>query len=72
VEQVNQVCRLALPEGESVTLNGYLSNEFGRIPVPDETIERGGAAFGIVESKRGRIVSCRVKRLASEDFPNDH
>jgi CBS domain containing-hemolysin-like protein len=72
VEQVNQVCGLALPEGESVTLNGYLSNEFGRIPVPEETIERGGAAFSIVESKRGRIVSCRVKRLASEDFPNDH
>jgi putative hemolysin len=72
IEQVNKVCGLSLPEGESVTLNGYLSNEFGRIPVPDETIERGGASFGIVESKRGRIVSCRVKRLDSEVSTNDH
>lgn len=70
VEQVNKVCGLSLLEGESVTLNGYLSNEFGRIPVPDETIERGGASFSIVESKRGRIVSCRVKRVESEGLLN--
>ncbi|MBW2194270.1 MAG: HlyC/CorC family transporter [Deltaproteobacteria bacterium] len=67
VEQVNKACGLFLPEGESVTLNGYLSNEFGRIPVPEETIERGGALFTIVESKRGRIVSCRIRLMIPEE-----
>lgn len=71
VEQVNTMCGLTLPEGESVTLNGYLSNEFGMIPVPGESIERGGAVFSIVESKRGRIVSCRVRCLVPEDVSND-
>ncbi len=70
IEQVNKVCGLKLPEGESVTLNGYLSNEFGRIPVPEETIERCGALFTIVESKRGHIVSCRVRLMISEGDGN--
>ncbi|MBW2601507.1 MAG: HlyC/CorC family transporter [Deltaproteobacteria bacterium] len=71
VEQVNKACGLFLPEGESVTLNGYLSNEFGRIPVPEETIERGGALFTIVESKRGHIVSCRIRLMIPEEHRND-
>jgi putative hemolysin len=71
VEQVNEVCGLTLPEGESVTLNGYLCNEFGEIPVPGQTIERGGALFTVVASKKGRIVSCRVKRIREETAGND-
>lgn len=71
VEEVNEVCGLTLPEGESVTLNGYLCNEFGEIPVPEQTIERGGALFTVVVSKKGRIISCRVKRIHKETAGND-
>ncbi len=71
VEQVNEVCGLTLPEGESVTLNGYLCNEFGEIPLPGQAIERGGALFTVVASKKGRIVSCRVKRIHGETAGND-
>ena len=71
VEEVNEVCGLTLPEGESVTLNGYLCNEFGEIPVPEQTIERGGALFTVVVSKKGRIISCRVKRIHEETAGND-
>jgi putative hemolysin len=66
IEQVNEVCSLALPEGESVTLNGYLCDEFGEIPAPGRTMERNGARFTVMESKRGRIVSCRIKRIRKE------
>jgi putative hemolysin len=70
IEQVNQACGLHLPSGEAVTLNGYLCDEFGEIPAPGRTIERNGARFTIVESKRGRIVSCRINQVLPEVSQN--
>ena len=71
IEEVNEACGLNLPEADSVTLNGYLCDQFGEIPAPGQTIERNGARFTIAESKRRRIVSCRVKRLDEEVATND-
>jgi len=71
IEEVNEACGLNLPEGDSVTLNGYLCDQFGEIPAPGHTIERNGARFTIAESKRRRIVSCRVKLLDEEGAAND-
>jgi CBS domain containing-hemolysin-like protein len=71
IEKVNDACGLSLPEGESVTLNGYLCDEFGEIPTRGRTIEREGVLFTVVESKRDRIVSCRIKRI-SEVFDHGH
>jgi len=71
IEEVNQACGLNLPEGESVTLNGYLCDQFGQIPAPGQAVERNGARFTIVESKRRRIVSCRIKCLDEEAATDD-
>jgi CBS domain containing-hemolysin-like protein len=71
IEDVNEACGLKLPEGESVTLNGYLCAEFGEIPARGRTIERNAARFTVVESMRRRIVSCRVKRLDEEVSADD-
>jgi putative hemolysin len=70
IEQVNEVCGLNLPEGESVTLNGYLCDELGEIPAPGRTLERDAVRFTVVESKRGRIVSCRIERILEEGSEN--
>jgi putative hemolysin len=70
IEQVNEVCGLGLPEGESVTLNGYLCDEFGEIPIPGRTLEQNGAHFTVVESRRRRIVSVRIKRIHREASDN--
>lgn len=66
IEKVNEACGLNLPEGEPVTLNGYLCDAFGEIPAPGRVLERDGARFTVVESKRGKIVSCRIKRMEKE------
>lgn len=66
IEDVNKRCGLSLPEGASITLNGYLCGEFGEIPAPEQTIERNGVRFTVLKSTRGRIVSCQVKRLNKE------
>ena len=71
IEEVNAACGLYLPEGDSVTLNGYLCDQFGQIPAPGQVVERNGARFTIVESKRRRIVSCRIKRLDEEAATDD-
>jgi CBS domain containing-hemolysin-like protein len=71
IEDVNDACGLSLPEGASVTLNGYLCDEFGEIPVPGRTIERNGARFTIEQSTRRRILSCRVKRLVERAAADD-
>lgn len=71
IEHVNEACGLNLPEGESVTLNGYLCDEFGEIPARGRTIERNGARFTIVESDRRRIMSCRVKHVHNKEAAND-
>ncbi|MBW2108378.1 MAG: HlyC/CorC family transporter [Deltaproteobacteria bacterium] len=66
IEDVNEACGLNLPEGESVTLNGYLCDAFGEIPSRGRVLERDSARFTVVESKRGKIVSCRIKRIEKE------
>ena len=63
IEKVNEVCGLELPEGESFTLNGYLCDAFGEIPGRGRTLERKGARFTVVESRRDRIISCRIKKI---------
>jgi putative hemolysin len=71
IEDVNRVCGLDLPEDESITLNGYLCDQFGEIPGPGRTIQRHGASFTVVQSTRRRIVSCQVKKLESKLAAND-
>ena len=63
VEDVNHVCGLHLPEGQFVTLNGYLCDVFGEIPPPQQAIEKNGVRFTVEQSTRSRIVRCRIKRL---------
>lgn len=71
IEEINEACGLNLPEVDFVTLNGYLCDQFGEIPGPGQTIERNGARFTIVESKRRRIVSCQIKLLDEEAAADD-
>ena len=71
VEHVNATCGLSLPESESITLNGYLTDQFGEIPGPGRVLEQDGASFTIVESVRRRVVSCRVERKAEEMAATD-
>jgi len=71
IDRVNDVCGLDLPADESVTLNGYLCDEFGEIPTPGRTMERNGALFTVAEARRHRIVSCRIKRLNGESSKSD-
>ncbi|MDH3444397.1 MAG: hemolysin family protein [Deltaproteobacteria bacterium] len=66
VGDLNKICRLSLSEGGSVTLNGYLTDEFGGIPGAGWVMEREGVRFTVMEATHRRVVSCRIKQLPKE------
>lgn len=67
LEDVNDTIGLKLPDEDAVTLNGFLTDEFGEIPEPGRVLERDGARFTVVESTRRRIVSCRVETRSRKE-----
>ena len=44
-----------IPDGEYVTLGGFLFDAFGHIPTEDEALERGGWSFRVARMDRRRI-----------------
>lgn len=66
VDQVNKACGLSLPKTRPMTLNEYLCGQFGEVPAAGKSVEIEGILFTIIESRTGRIVSCRAERLHRE------
>ena len=61
VEDVGAVLGIALPEGDYVTLGGFLFERFGRIPEEGDTYEWDGWEFRITEMDRRRISKVVVR-----------
>jgi CBS domain containing-hemolysin-like protein len=51
-----------LPEGEYVTLGGYLFDAFGHIPEEGESVEVGGWQLKVSEMDKRRIAKVVAKR----------
>ncbi len=51
-----------LPEGEYVTLGGYLFDAFGHIPEEGESVEVGGWHLKVSEMDKRRIAKVVAKR----------
>jgi len=60
-----------LPEGEYVTLGGYLFDAFGHIPVEGETHDVGDWQLLVSEMDKRRIAKVVVKRTAEGPAPAD-
>ena len=54
-----------LPEGEYVTLGGYLFDAFGHIPEEGETRPVGGWELRVAEMDKRRIAKVVVKRVST-------
>jgi CBS domain containing-hemolysin-like protein len=52
---------LALPDGEYVTLGGFLFREFGRIPAEGDCVAHAGWEFRVAEMDRRRIAKAVVR-----------
>jgi hemolysin (HlyC) family protein len=63
VDDVREQLGIDLPEGEYVTLGGYLFDGFGHIPAEGETFHLDGWDLRVSEMDKRRIAKVVVKRL---------
>ena len=71
LREINHYFNTALPQLEHRTLNGYLLEEFGRVPDPGDSIERYGLRIEVISSSETHVVRALVRRLAAEDRPEE-
>ena len=65
VEDVSAQLGVELPEGDYVTLGGFLFERFGRIPDEGDAYELGGWEFRIAKMDRRRISKVVVRAPAA-------
>ena len=69
LREINHIFNTALPQLEHRSLNGYLLEEFGRVPEAGERLERDGIILDVLEATETQVLKVRLRRqnlLASE------
>ncbi len=69
VDDVIDRLGIDLPEGEYVTLGGFLFNGFGHIPSEGEVLKVDGWELRVAEMEKRRIAKVVARRLKAPD-PN--
>ena len=64
LREINHYLNTALPQLEHRSLNGYLLEEFGRVPEPAEQIERDGLTIEVLDATDTQVLRARLKRTA--------
>ena len=65
LRHLNHAFALALPEVENRSLNGFILEELGYVPVVGETLEVDGAQIEILEATETKVLRARMTRRAS-------
>jgi CBS domain containing-hemolysin-like protein len=63
IDELHDTLGLELPEGEYVTLGGFLFDAFGHIPEEGETVQRNGWDLRVAEMDRRRIAEVVAVRI---------
>ncbi len=66
LRDINRYFHTAFPVQEHRSLNGYLLNEFGRVPEPREAIEREGVRVEVLRATETQVTRARLTRLSRE------
>ena len=61
VDRIAEELEVAIPEGEYVTLGGFLFDRFGRIPAEGDSVEHDGWEFRVNRMERRRIADVVVR-----------
>lgn len=70
VDEVRDRLGIDLPDGEYVTLGGFLFDGFGHIPAENEELAVGGWTLRVAEMDRRRVAKVVAKRIMSA-LPGD-
>lgn len=71
LDEIRERLGIALPEGEYVTLGGFLFDRFGRIPAEGDRIVAEGCEFTVAEMDRRRIAKVVVRIPSATMQPAD-
>lgn len=71
IDDVRDRIGIDLPEGEYVTLGGYLFDVLGHIPEEGERFERDGWELRVVEMDRRRVAKVVVQGMGTPPGPED-
>ena len=69
VDDVNERLHLEIPEGEYVTLAGFLLDGLGRVPEVGATLSLGDSTLKVVEMDKRRIVKVLVQHASKSGEP---
>lgn len=70
IDELHDTLGLDLPEGEYVTLGGYLFDAFGHIPEEGETVRRDGWELRVAEMDRRRVAKVVAARVEEPEAAN--
>ena len=71
IDDVRDQLGMDVPEGEYVTLGGFLFDAFGHIPEEGERVTRDGWELRVAEMDRRRVAKVVVQALAAGPAPED-
>ena len=66
IDELEETLGLSLPEGEYVTLGGFLFDAFGHIPEEGEQLEREGWELKVAEMDRRRVAKVVARRVGED------
>ncbi|MBW3553685.1 MAG: hemolysin family protein [Gemmatimonadetes bacterium] len=64
LREINHIFNTALPLLEHRSVNGYLMEELGRVPQPNETLERQGLLIEVLDASETQVLRARITRLS--------
>ena len=67
VREINYAFNVVLPQLGQRSLNGFILEELGHVPVPGETVERAGVKIEILTASDTQVLTTRLTRIALVD-----
>ena len=67
VREINYAFNVALPQLGPRSLNGFLLEELGHVPVPGEIVERAGVKIETLTASDTQVLTTRLTKLALAD-----
>jgi CBS domain containing-hemolysin-like protein len=67
LREINHFFNTTLPQLEHRSLNGYLLEEFGRVPQAGQRIEREDIVIEVMEATETQVTRARLRRIGSVD-----
>jgi CBS domain containing-hemolysin-like protein len=71
LRELSEALDVDLPKAEHRSLNGYILEELGHVPLTGAAFERAGVRFEILEASETQVVRVRLTRLEEAREPAD-